>query len=37
MQDFFVASGISADGKFTWGKEYFPLEVAGAVEEEEEL
>ena len=37
LQDFFVESGISADGKFVWGKEYFPSEMFGAKEEEEEL
>jgi hypothetical protein len=25
LQQFFVASGISADGRFHWGAEYFPL------------
>lgn len=31
MQNFFVESEISADGKFQWGKDYFPLETAGVV------
>lgn len=31
LQNFFVESEISPDGKFQWGKEYFPLEVAGVV------
>lgn len=35
MGNFFVESGISPDGKFTWGKEYFPVEVAGEKVEEE--
>lgn len=26
LQDFFIASKISIDGKFHWGKEYFPVE-----------
>lgn len=35
MEEFFIASGISADGKFVWGKEYFPLETVGAKAEED--
>ena len=38
LQDFFVTSGISSDGKFSWGKEYFPLSIAdsnGAVKIED--
>lgn len=35
MGNFFVDSGISPDGKFTWGKEYFPVEIAGEKVEEE--
>mmetsp|Transcript_55165 Transcript_55165/g.108959 ORF Transcript_55165/g.108959 Transcript_55165/m.108959 type:complete len:175 (+) Transcript_55165:56-580(+) len=36
MKNFFKASGISPDGNFIWGKEYFPTEVYGKIEEEEE-
>lgn len=31
LQNFFMESEISPDGKFQWGKEYFPLEIAGVV------
>jgi hypothetical protein len=36
MENFFVESGIAADGKFIWGKEYFPTAIAGEKLEEEE-
>ena len=35
MSDFFVESGISTDGKFSWGKEYFPTEISGQKVDEE--
>lgn len=35
MGNFFVESGISPDGKFTWGKEYFPVAAMGEKVDEE--
>lgn len=37
MRKFFVDAGISKDGMFSWGKEYFPTEVYGKKVDEEEL
>ena len=37
LSDFFVESGISEDGKFVWGKDYFPSEVSGRKVEEDDL
>lgn len=37
LRDFFIESGISPDGQFVWGKDYFPTEISGQVIEEEEL
>ena len=36
MQQFFKESGISANGKFVWGRDYFPMEIAGSEKENEE-
>jgi hypothetical protein len=30
FQEFYKKSGISADGKFVWGKDYFPIETTNS-------
>lgn len=37
LSDFFVESGISEDGRFVWGKDYFPSEISGQKVEEDDL